>query len=388
MIIKLISILLVIFLSIPIEAQSKPYEVDNFFDTSDSLSLGLNYPNGIENITIFMPVINKHQYNHGVVLYPFQDKLFAMWQSSKKNEDENGTQILYSYSKDGENWSAPTQLTKPWNGGIKTSGGWWSFNDDLIAFINVWPYNGKKKQGFTHYKVSKNGLKWSPEKPVLNAENFPIKGIIEQDLDTLVNGRILTAFHMQPGLKITPSFTDNPSAIRGWTMGKIKMPQSNDNMSRGIEPSWFTQSDGSIVMVFRDQESSFKQLAAISNDLGVSWTDPVIVNMPDSRAKQSAGNLVDGTAFIINNPSGNKNRFPLAITLSKDGKHFTKSYLLRNGGSDLPEIQFEGKYKRKGFSYPKSVIWNDYLYVGYATNKETIELTRIPLKSISLNSTQ
>jgi hypothetical protein len=107
------------------------------------------------------------------------------------------------------------------------------------------------------------------------------------------------------------------------------------------------------------------------------------VDTPDSRAKQSAGNLPNGTAFMVNNPSGNKNRFPLAITLSKDGFVFDTAYLLRSGEkSDLQPLRFKGKYKRVGYSYPKSVIWNNYLYVSYATNKEDIELTRIPISSL------
>jgi hypothetical protein len=29
------------------------------------------------------------------------------------------------------------------------------------------------------------------------------------------------------------------------------------------------------------------------------------------------------------------------------------------------------------------VLWRDHLYVGYATNKEDVELTRVPLASLS-----
>jgi hypothetical protein len=86
---------------------------------------------------------------------------------------------------------------------------------------------------------------------------------------------------------------------------------------------------------------------------------------------------------MVNNPSGNKNRFPLAITLSNDGFIFERSYLLRSGEeNDLQPMQFKGKFKRVGFSYPKSVIWQNYLYVSYATNKEDVELTRIPISSL------
>ncbi|MFH0989399.1 MAG: exo-alpha-sialidase [bacterium] len=106
------------------------------------------------------------------------------------------------------------------------------------------------------------------------------------------------------------------------------------------------------------------------------------MNSQDSRSKQSAGNLPDGTAFMVNNPSGNQDRIPLAITLSKDGFLFDKAYLVRSGGEDLQHLRYKGKYKRAGYSYPKSVLWGDYLYISYATNKEDVELTRIPIDSL------
>jgi hypothetical protein len=36
-----------------------------------------------------------------------------------------------------------------------------------------------------------------------------------------------------------------------------------------------------------------------------------------------------------------------------------------------------------GYSYPKSVLWGDHLYVAYAANKEDIELTRLPLRPLA-----
>ena len=240
------------------------------------------------------------------------------------------------------------------------------------------------KEGYTEYRTSINGTAWTTPKKVKNKEGQPVLGIIEQDIHKLPNGRIITAFHMQPGLKVTPFFTDDPLGVLGWTAGTMKNLPSDKNMSRELEPSWFyRKKDSAVVMIFRDQQSTFKKLASVSFDNGNDWTIPQIVDTPDSRAKQSAGNLPDGTAFMVNNPSGNKNRFPLAITLSKDGFVFDTAYLLRSGEkSDLQPLRFKGKYKRIGYSYPKSVIWNNYLYVSYATNKEDVELTRIPISSL------
>ena len=84
--------------------------------------------------------------------------------------------------------------------------------------------------------------------------------------------------------------------------------------------------------------------------------------------------------FLVNAPRAEKLRVPLAITLSRDGRHFDRAWALR-GEVSLQPLRFEGRYKRPGFQYPKSVIWKDHLYVGYATNKEDVELTRVPLSS-------
>ncbi|MEP3924368.1 MAG: exo-alpha-sialidase, partial [Gilvibacter sp.] len=125
-----------------------------------------------------------------------------------------------------------------------------------------------------------------------------------------------------------------------------------------------------------------KVLASQSVDNAENWTTPVETNMPDSRAKQSAGNLPDGSAFLVNNPSGSKTRIPLTVTLSDDGKVFDRAFLLRAGDSDLPKQQFQGKYKRAGFSYPKSIVWQGFIYVSYAVNKEDIAVTRVPVSAL------
>lgn len=154
-------------------------------------------------------------------------------------------------------------------------------------------------------------------------------------------------------------------------------------LSREIEPSLFQRGDCA-VMVFRDEELSFRQLAAESCDRGATWTTPVLTDMPDSRAKQSAGNLPDGTAYLVNAPNMDRPRMPLAVTLSRDGGVFDRSFLLRGAG-DLQPLRYEGQYKRPGYHYPKSVVWNGSLYVGYAANKEDVQVTRVPLSSLVLH---
>lgn len=113
----------------------------------------------------------------------------------------------------------------------------------------------------------------------------------------------------------------------------------------------------------------------------MTWSTPEQTNMPDSRAKQSAGNFSDGTAYMVNNPSGSKERLPLVLTLSSDGKLFDKAFLIRSK-KDLSPMRYEGKYKRIGYSYPKSIVWKNTLWISYAENKEDIWVTAIQQKQV------
>ena len=328
-----------------------------------------------------------------MVLIPFKGRLYAQWQSSAADEDSPDTWVAYSISRDGQTWSAPARLTPAGQGAVmRSSGGWWTNGKILVAYANVWPDGFQSGAGgYAEYRTSTDGRTWSPARRVMGADGRPIEGVIEQD-PHLVDGRVLTAFHLRPGLIAKPFYTLDPLGLTGWMQGRMdNLPRGaasagaaphERRLSREIEPSLFRRSDGCVVMVFRDEDLSFRQLASESCDHGETWSIPALTTMPDARAKQSAGNLPDGTAFLVNAPNTDRPRAPLAVTLSADGRMFDRSWLLR-GSADLQPLRFAGRYKRPGYHYPKSVIWNRHLYVGYATNKEDVQVTRVPLVSLS-----
>jgi len=360
-----------------------PFTVQSgLFDYSRSGTLGLDFAPDTRTCTIFQPRDSTDKYSHGVVLVAFRGCLYAQWQSSSRDEDAPDTRVVYSRSSDGYHWTKPMILASVRDEGICTGGGWWTNDSMLVAYINVWPRQQNPKGGFTEYTTSTDGMTWSDRKPLLDIRDEPVSGIFEQDPHALPDGRIISAIHEQPGLNVAPYYTDDPSGIRGWTRGFMKNLPFEGTTSREMEPGWFCQADGTIVMIFRDQAGSFRNLASVSRDRGQTWSMPVMTGMPDSRSKQCAGNFPDGTAFMVNNPVKNKNRIPLVITLSKDGRHFDRAFLLRKGGADLQPLRYQGRYKSPGYSYPKAIIWNHFLYVSYATNKEDVELTRVPLASL------
>jgi hypothetical protein len=377
------SILLAMLCCFTLEAfAAAPYAVaPNLFDPAKP-DLGLRPAAGTQTISIFKPGADDDKFNNGVVVIAFKGKLYAQWQSSAKDEDSPDTWVAYSVSDDGVRWRKPAVLASAGEGGrMHSSGGWWTNGDTLVAYINVWPTGFQSRAGgFTQYVTSRDGHTWSAAKYVTDQDGRSVPGVIEQDPHALPDGRLINAFHLQPGILVEPFYTDDALGISGWRRGKFQHSSHEEWMSRELEPSVFLRG-ACAVMVFRDQSSSYRQLASESCDRGQTWSPAVLTDMPDSRAKQSAGNLPNGTAFLVNAPNADKLRIPLAVTLSADGRLFERSFLLR-GAADLQPLRYEGRYKRPGYNYPKSTIWNGFLYVAYATNKEDVEVTRVPLASL------
>lgn len=358
----------------------------DLFDTSKP-DLGLQPASGTQTITVFHPGAGDDAYANGVVLFPFRGRLYAQWQSSQKDEDSPDTHVVYATSADGVHWTKPRNLIGPSAKiGMHSSGGWWSDGKTLTAFINRWPEGFRKADGShpggqAFYAESHDGVHWSAPKPVLGADGRSVDGIIEQDPHRIASGRIVTAFHLRPGMIATPFYTDDPTAQGGWHRGVMQNMPHDGDVSRELEPSLFQRPDGTLVMIFRDEAGSFRLLASESADNGAHWSTPVVTEFPDARAKLSAGTLPDGTIFIVNAPGGTKLRAPLAVSLSADGRNFIRSYVLRGLDAVKPPRQ-PGQYKRPGFHYPKSVVWNGYLYVGYSDAKEDVVVTRVPLAAM------
>lgn len=363
------------------ESVSPPFSVaSGLFNQASSNTLGLSEPAGLETVTIWKPFESGDHFCNGVVMTYFNGLYYAQWQSSAEGEDEPDTHVVYSTSRNAINWSEPVELCPATSDTYRSSGGWHVNNNTLVAFINEWPYKKSLRTGSALYMTSTDGTTWSDPAPVMMKDGSRMNGVIEQDIHSISTGRLVCAAHFSPGLYVCPVYTDDPSGVAGWVKADFKCENIGDT-SREMEPSLFVNSSGQIVMIFRDQNSTFYKLAAVSADNGAVWSRAVLTNFPDARTKQSAGNFADGTSFMVGNPVTNKLRSPLAVALSKDGIQFKKAFLLKSGAK-LTEPVYAGNAKRSGYHYPKSFVHDGYLYVTYSVNKEEAELVRVPISQL------
>ena len=377
---KIIATILLLCSSYSTAQAQMPYIPDGVIDTTKHETVGLKPAKEVKTVTIFKATELSDHYANGVVLSAFKGKLYCMWQSSPKDEDSDDTRVVYSISRDdGNTWSKPMTLAAPSRDYYCTSGGWQVWGDTLIAFIDTWEKGLSPRGGKTCYMTSSDGLKWSKIQPVRMIDGSEMNGVLEQDPYRLPDGRIIGATHFMPGLHVCPVFTDDPRGISGWQKGQFEA-EDIGKTSREIEPSQYLQPDGTIVMLFRDQSSSFYKLVSVSKDRGETWTKTTLTSFPDARTKQCAGNLPDGTSFIVSCPVPAKRRWPLVLHLSDDGKKFGQAILLRSGNpGDLPSRSYDGRYKTLGYSYPKAIVHKGKLYISYSTNKEDVECTIVTI---------
>jgi hypothetical protein len=357
---------------------------EGLFDYDKVDDLGLSYPDNLQHIMIFKPTKEEDmKFNNHPQLVIFKNRLYATWVGHPLHEPSPESFVYYSYSDDGVNWHSPIQIG-PEN---RASGGW--ITDGEILGCLIIAGDKANKTSITEVLISTDGKNWSAPKTLIQNAG------ISESARKLPNGRFIMVCHgLGTGVfstvrKTRIMYTDAPDGLSGWKEAYLPniLPYNEnekEKVARPVEASWYRQKDGTLVMLFRDlwfeaKDRTWKLLVSVSYDNGATWTAPVLTNIPDSDSMQCAGNLDETNTFFVNNPVPTRRRVPLTVGVSTDGEYFDKVFLLR--GKPQPK-RFEGISKTEGYSYPGAVVWKDYLYVAYATNKEDVEISRVPVKSL------
>lgn len=138
----------------------------------------------------------------------------------------------------------------------------------------------------------------------------------------------------------------------------------------------YTLPDGRIAALWKHA------LTSISDDGGNTWAQPVerAKGFVNSNAKIWGQRLTDGTYATIYNPS--EYRWPLGISLSKDGLEYTTLNLVQG---EVPPMRYGGNYKSYGPQYVRGIQEGNGtpkdsdLWVAYSMNKEDMWVAHIPV---------
>lgn len=142
----------------------------------------------------------------------------------------------------------------------------------------------------------------------------------------------------------------------------------------------YTLPDGRIAALWKHA------LSSISSDGGKTWSQPIrrSPGFVNSNAKIWGQRLSDGMYATVYNPS--EYRWPLAISLSRDGEEYTTLNLIHG---EITPLRYGGQYKSKGPQYvrgieavadrDKATGGNEPAWVAYSVNKEDMWVAKIPV---------
>ncbi|MBC8354362.1 MAG: exo-alpha-sialidase [Planctomycetes bacterium] len=352
-----------------------PFRVaPGLFDANDLKTLGLRTVNGTHSL-LYQASDDDYKFCHHPNLVVFKNQLYCMWSNGLVHEDAPGQRILYSRSGDGVTWTKPELLTDDRQGkGICVAAGFHVIPNKLVAYYTATGGENFHPDTALMARTSLDGKKWS--QPLRVTSGFFIEGP-----QRLAGGRLLFAGEYVGDSRATMRmrflFTNDRGGISQLQNVTVNPPELK--VYGYTEPSFYLRPDGSVVATLRNY-SGFLHTSA-STDNGETWSPVTQTNLPDSTARTSAGNLPDGTAYIINNSMPKQfDRSLLTIALSRDGKTFDRAWIVRG---EPTKMRYEGRSKLDGWQYPHAVVWKDTLYVAYSINKEDVALTRITLKDLA-----
>ena len=342
----------------------------------------------VERAWVYVPQ-NNWFYSHHQSIVHYRDRFFAIWSNGLFDEDSPGQRVMCSYSKDFHHWSAPKQLAAPAfyrkdTLNVLTAAGFHVYKDTLVAYFGE--YSPHKENTELSALYTTDGDHWSS--PIkLNVPVNPNHGP-----QPTHSGRLIIS-----GNFVFP-YSDDPSGLRGWKITSF-YPDSlykEDNpdtfekpsISMGYPPlcegSFFETADHVLHMMLRSTDDGWKGHLWLteSRDDGANWSSAAETPFTDNDSKFHFGRLANHDFYYVGIPDtlNRSKRSPLVMSLSRDGIHFNRHFLIADEPYKLIKA---GLWKEGEYGYPHSLVYNGFMYIIISRMKESVEVIRFPIGQFS-----
>ena len=354
---------------------------------------------------------NMGAYSHHPHVCHHAGRLYAIWSNHLRDEDHPGQRVLIRQSADfGKTWQ-PALTERP---------------DILFPSLDVWKKQGEPRLSNVNRAGIANGF------AVVRGQLYAINEVERDGPGQEGDGRLVRRINddgtfgdifwlepkaprSQPGYPQYPGMSDPKyekigAEIREFLADKTRknlptwdlkgkrnttteldggLPGSPEDGHSLCEPSKsYVTPDNILVNVWRDlhgpevnnkrTKPSSMLYQSISRDGGENWSIPERTTFPNRNSLPCAGNLPDGTVYLLTNPASRKH---LILSLSRDGRAFDRSWLVRR--VDEPR-RFASKYNGTNLAaaYQQAWVAGEWFFVIYSINKEDVEIARLPLKAL------
>lgn len=335
---------------------------------------------------------NGWTYNHQPMMAYWNDTFFMHYLADPADEHVPPSQTFLQTSKDGYSWTNPEVLFPIYrvpNGYTKEGRTDKAENLDAIMHQRVGFYVSKDNRLFAmgYYGVALdkkddpndgNGIGRVIREIKQDGSLGPIyfiyynHGFNEKN----TNYPFYTRNKDKGFVKACNEILDNPRYMMQW----VEEADRNDpriplnKMYKAYCD--YTLPNGDLVALWKHA------LTSVSKDGGKTWAQPVsrAKGFVNSNAKIWGQRLSDGTYATVYNPS--EFRWPLAISLSKDGIEYTTLNLIHG---EISPMRYGGNYKSYGPQYVRGIQEGNGtpadgdMWLSYSVNKEDMWISRVPV---------
>lgn len=309
-------------------------------------------------------------------------KFWCIWSDGPRIEDWPTQEVKYATSEDGLRWSEARSVTgTPPEPYAFIARGLWVRDGKLLAlaahFRDKGAFGANKELELWAYGWDDEAQRWQFVSKVYgNAiNNFPPQKLPTGDW-------ILT--RRDAGFNVT-ILVGGRSALDQWEA----FPVVNVGEVPGFrpdEPIFWLMPDNSLNALFRDNGGSQRLFHATSRDFGKTWTTPVPTNFPNSTSKIFSLATSRGYRVMVSNANPKRGRRQLHLSVSEDGKHFTRMAQL-DVPAPLAPKGFQEIWKKfsqgiASLQYPHVIEHDGYLWIAVSRCKLQTEIFRVSLDAI------
>lgn len=305
---------------------------------------------------------NKYQL-HSYLTY-FEGLYWCMW-SEGPGEDQAGTHVRYATSGDGLNWSPAADITPATSDGYATiARGFWIRNGQFIAlvsrFVAPGAFGSNKDLALQDYLW--DGTAWSYDRVVAadTVNNYPPLPLPDGSWAMSRRDSASNDYLLLGGV----------ADVATWDSVPVSDCPAADGF-RPNEPILWPLDPRDLTMLFRDDGGSLRIFRATSVDGGRTWSVPEATNFPNTTSKIATLLTSSGYRVLVSNASPAAGRRQMMLSISADGRVFTRMAVLSISVGLHETIQ-----------YPDILEHDGNLLIAYSRSKNSIEVISIPLAAV------
>jgi hypothetical protein len=309
-------------------------------------------------------------------------RFWCIWSDGPPIEDEPTQEVRYATSEDGIHWSPSKSVTgTPEAPYAFIARGLWLRDGKLLAlaahFKGKGAFGADKELELRAYAWDKTDQSWKFEKKLYDnaINNFPPQKLPSGDWILTRRDSRFNVSMLIGGRKALDDWQSFP------VVGLSEVPGF-----RPDEPIFWPLDDGTLFALYRDNSGSRRLFHSTSNDEGRTWTRPVPTNFPNATSKLFSLPTSRGYRVLISNANPKLGRRELHLSLSEDGRTFTRMARLDipspPAAAGLESIWHKFRSGVASLQYPHAIEHDGHLLIAFSRNKKQTELLRVPLDAI------